>query len=172
PPGERTLQQCDYNPCLETQTPCAKLAAATNCLCPGFTLHNEAPEAPKLKSASWNGSEVVISWCAPYSYVTSYIATAGGKERQKFGRDRRSGGVGHVGHASEVCVVAANDFGESKGSCLTYQPRDNSLPLKAGLIGGALGVLLLLSLVVLLWRRKGQRKRQESIAMHNAAERP
>lgn len=171
PPGGGTLKRCDYNPCLESQIPCAKLAAATRCLCPGFTLHNVAPETPELRSVSWNGSEVVIWWCAPYSYVTAYIVTVGGQERQKFGKDQRRAGVGNIDDISEVCVVAVNEAGASDGSCKMYQFRDSSLPLKAGLIGGALGFLLLISLVVLLWRHKRQRKQQASISMRDTAER-
>ncbi|XP_041808531.1 leucine-rich repeat neuronal protein 4 [Chelmon rostratus] len=169
PPHGGTVKRCDYNPCLESQIPCAELAASTGCLCPGFTPHNVAPEAPTLKSVSWNGSEVVIGWCAPYSFVTGYIVTIGGQDKQKFGKNQRAGGVGDIDHISEVCVAAVNDAGESKGSCMMYQPRDNSLPLKAGLIGGALGFLLLLLLAVLLWRHKRQRKQQAGISMHDAA---
>lgn len=169
PPHEGTPQRCDYNPCFESQTSCVELAALTGCLCPGFTPYNVAPEAPNLKSVSWNGSEVVIRWCAPYSYVTGYIVTIGGQEKQKFGKNQRSGGLGDIDHISEVCVVAVNDAGVSGTSCMMYQPRDNSLPLKAGLIGGALGFLLLLLLAVLLWRHKRQRKQQASISMHDTA---
>ncbi|XP_070773506.1 leucine-rich repeat neuronal protein 4 [Enoplosus armatus] len=169
-PVEGTLTRCNYKPCLEGQIPCADLAASTGCLCPGFTLYDVAPEAPNLKSVSWNGSEVVIQWCAPSSHVTAYIVTVGGQERQTFGKDQRSGGVGDIDHISEVCVVAVNDAGDSDGSCLMFQPRDSSLPLKAGLIGGALGFLLLLLLAVLLWRHKRQRKQEASISMHDTAE--
>lgn len=169
-PNGGTLERCDYNPCLESQIPCAQLAASTSCLCPGFTSQNEAPEAPDLRSVSWNGSEVVIRWCAPYSYVTAYIVTIGGRDSQKFGKNQRRGGVGNIDHISEVCVVAVNDAGKSDGSCQMYQFRDSSLPLKAGLIGGALGFLLLLLLAVLLWRHKRQRKQQASISMHDTAE--
>lgn len=169
-PHGRTLDRCVYDPCLETQTTCADLAALTGCLCPGFTLHNVVPEAPLLKSVSWNGSEVVLQWCAPHSYVTAYTVTVGGEDKQTFGKDRRSGGVGDVEHITEVCVVAVNDAGKSKGSCLMYQPGDSSLPLKAGLIGGALGFLLLLLLAILLWRHRRQRKQEASISMHNTAE--
>lgn len=164
-----TLKRCDYNPCLENQVSCSVLSA-TGCSCPGFTLQNEAPAAPDLKSVSWNGSEVVIHWCAPYSHVTGYIVTVGGQEKRMFGVDLRSGGLGDIEHISKVCVVAVNDVGRSDESCTTYQPRDSSLPLKAGLIGGALGFLLLVLLAVLLWRRRRQRKQQASISMHDTAE--
>uniref|UniRef100_A0A3P8Q4L5 Uncharacterized protein n=1 Tax=Astatotilapia calliptera TaxID=8154 RepID=A0A3P8Q4L5_ASTCA len=169
-PSRGTLKQCDYDPCLEGQISCFELAASSNCLCPGFTLNNVPPEAPKLSSVSWNGSEVVLQWCTPYSFVTAYVVTVGGQERQKFEEDRRSGGVGEVGNIAEVCVVAVNDAGASEGSCMMYHPRDNSLPLTAGLIGGALGFLLLLLLAVLLWRHKRQRKQEATISMHNTAE--
>lgn len=171
PPDVGTHKPCNYNPCLESQVPCAELAASTRCLCPGFTLHTQAPEAPSLSSVSWNGSEVVVRWCAPYSYVTDYVVTVGGEERKKFGQDQRGGGVGNIDHISEICVVAVNDVGVSNGSCQMYQYRDSSsLALKAGLIGGALGLLLLLLLLTLLWRHKRQRKQQASISMHDTAE--
>lgn len=168
PPVEGTFKRCDYDPCRENQMSCADLISSTGCSCPGFTLHNEPPLAPTLTSVSWNGSEVVIRWCAPYSYVTEYVVTIGGQEKKKFGKDQRSGGVGDIDHISEVCVHALNDAGHSQ-SCKMYQPRDNSLPLKAGLIGGALGLLLLVLLAVLLWRHKRQRKQQASISMHETA---
>ncbi|KAM3601602.1 uncharacterized protein V6R79_015514 [Siganus canaliculatus] len=167
-------KRCDYNPCLENQIPCLQQAEATSCLCPGFTLRNEAPESPDLKSVSWNGSDVVVSWCAPYSYVTEYYVTVGGEERQTFGKEKRSGGVGVIEDKSKVCVIARNDVGESDGdselSCATYEFQDSSLPLTAGLIGGALGLLLLVLLAVLLWRHKKQKKQQSSISMSTPAE--
>ncbi|XP_040906717.1 leucine-rich repeat neuronal protein 4 [Toxotes jaculatrix] len=163
-------QRCNYNPCLENQVSCTLMAASTGCLCPGSTLHNRVPDAPDLKSVSWNGSEVVIQWCAPYSYVTAYVVKVGGQERQQFGNHQRSGAVGDIDHITEVCVFAENDSGTSDGSCMMYSPRDNSLPLKAGLIGGALGFLLLLLLAVLLWRHRRQRKQEASISMHDTAE--
>uniref|UniRef100_A0A3Q3MCR8 Uncharacterized protein n=1 Tax=Mastacembelus armatus TaxID=205130 RepID=A0A3Q3MCR8_9TELE len=165
-----TPQHCVYNPCLENQIPCAEQAAYSGCLCPGFTLHNKAPQAPDLKSVFWNGSEVVIQWCAPYSYVKTYIVTKDGQNSQKFEKDKRSATVGTIDHITEVCVFAENDSGTSNGSCMTYHPRDNSLALKAGLIGGALGFLLLLLLAVLLWRHRRQRKQEASISMHDTAE--
>lgn len=164
PPVTGKPKRCDYNPCLEGQIPCSE---QVGCLCKGSTLHSEAPEAPELKSVSWNGSEVVIQWCAPYSFVTQYVVTVGGEERQRFGEDRRSGGLGVVEDVSQVCVVAVNDAGSSKEVCKKYEPTDSSLPLKAGLIGGALGFLLLLLLAVLLWRHRRQRKQEASISMNN-----
>ncbi|XP_034406952.1 leucine-rich repeat neuronal protein 4 [Cyclopterus lumpus] len=161
---------CDYNLCLESQIPCADLFAQTRCLCPGFTLNTVVPDVPRLTSVSFNGSEVVAQWCAPYSYVTAFIVTVNGKERQRFREDQRSGVVGDIDHMTEVCLVAVNDVGDSKGSCLTYQLTDSSLPLKAGLIGGGLGFLLLFLLAVLLCRHKKQRKQEAGISMHDTAE--
>uniref|UniRef100_A0A665U3E0 Uncharacterized protein n=1 Tax=Echeneis naucrates TaxID=173247 RepID=A0A665U3E0_ECHNA len=140
-------ERCNYNPCLEGQS-CKVLADSTGCLCPGLTLPSVAPEKPNLKSVSWNGSQVVIEWCAPNSYVTAYVVTVAGKERQKFGNNRRTGAVGMIDHTAKVCVAAENDSGISDGSCMKYQPGDSSLALKAGLIGGALGFLLLLFLAI------------------------
>ncbi|XP_068457451.1 LRRN4 C-terminal-like protein [Clinocottus analis] len=172
-PSGENLQPCDYNPCLENQIPCITQTRAftqTGCMCPGFTLNSVVPEAPELKSVSWNGSEVVARWCAPYSYVTAFIVTVKGEERQRFGKDQRSGGVGDIDHEQDVCVVAVNDAGDSKESCLTYKLTDSSLPLKAGLIGGGLGFLLLFLLAVLLCRHKKQKKQEASISMHDTAE--
>lgn len=169
PPAGGPPKRCDYNPCLENQVPCNKLAATYGCRCPGSTLPNEAPLAPRLESVSWNGSEVVIKWCAPHSYVTAYVATVGEVERKRFGKALRTGGLGNIENISKVCVAAVNDSGVSKASCQMYETPDSSLPLKAGLIGGALGLLLLLLLVVLLWRHKRQRKQQAGISMHNTA---
>lgn len=163
------LKPCDYKPCLENQVPCAELAASTRCLCPGFTLHTEIPDEPDLRSVSWNGSEVVVRWCAPNSYITAYHVTVGGQERRRFGRDQRSGGVGAIEDVSQVCLVAVNNAGASRASCKMYRNGDSRLSLRAGLIGGALGLLLLTLLLVLLLRRKRQRKEQAAVSMHEAA---
>ncbi|XP_077596889.1 leucine-rich repeat neuronal protein 4 [Stigmatopora nigra] len=155
-------KKCDYNPCEENQPPCGELAATNKCLCPGSTSDLEAPRPPFLKTATWSGSEVVLRWCSPYSFVKAYKVTVGGKERQIFGSDRRNGGVGPIETVSEVCLVATNDAGDSEGSCMMYKPGDGNLPIKAGLIGGALGLLLLLLLAILLWRRRRQRRVQNN----------
>ncbi|XP_020321770.1 leucine-rich repeat neuronal protein 4 [Oncorhynchus kisutch] len=155
-------QSCDYNPCRELQTPCAQLAASSGCLCPGVSGPHVAPEPPDLKRLSMEGPGVVVQWCAPLSVVTHYEVVVGTLEPLVFGEDKRSGVVGKVGQGVEVCVVAVNDAGVSerqRRSCTMYQPPgDSSLALKAGLIGGALGLLLLLSLAVLLWRYRARRK--------------
>ncbi|XP_041706123.2 leucine-rich repeat neuronal protein 4-like [Coregonus clupeaformis] len=156
------LQSCDYDPCRELQTPCAQLAASSGCLCPGVSGPQVAPEPPDLKRLSMEGSEMVIQWCAPSSVVTHYEVVVGALEPLVFGEDQRSGVVREVGQGVEVCVVAVNDAGFSerqRRSCTMYEPPgDSSLALKAGLIGGALGLLLLLSLAVLLWRHRALRK--------------
>lgn len=168
-PDEGTHQRCDYNPCRENHS-CADLAASSGCLCPGFTLHHVIPEAPNLKTVSWNGSEVVVHWCAPNSHISGYIVTVGGQKEREFNKTQRRGAVGNIDHTAEICVVAVNDGGKSEGSCMMYHPRDHSLPLKAGLIGGALGFLLLLLLAVLLWRHRRQRKQEGSMSIQYSAE--
>ncbi|XP_019728850.1 leucine-rich repeat neuronal protein 4 [Hippocampus comes] len=165
-----TSKRCDYNPCEEDQPTCFELSVINDCLCPGSTSHLVAPQPPVLKTVTWNGSDVVLRWCAPHSFVKGYRVTVGGSERQRFGKERRSGGAGLVESVSEVCVAALNDAGESEGSCMMYRPKERSVALKAGLIGGALGLLLLVLLAVLLWRRRQQRKRQNGIPMGGAAQ--
>ncbi|XP_077448647.1 leucine-rich repeat neuronal protein 4 [Stigmatopora argus] len=157
-----TLKKCDYNPCEEDEPPCDELAATNKCSCPGSTSHLEAPRPPFLKTATWSGSDVVLRWCGPYSFVKAYKVTVGGTERRIFGSDRRGGGVGPIENVSEVCLVATNDAGDSEGSCMIFRPGDGNLLIKAGLIGGALGFLLLLLLAVLLWRRRRQRRVQNN----------
>lgn len=155
-----TYSRCDYNPCREKQTPCEVLATSFSCLCPGFSLDNQRPDRPSLRSVSWNGSGVVVQWCAPYSQVTAYVVTVGGGNKQTLKEDQRSVVLDQIDHKAEVCVVAKNSAGDSDQSCMEYQPTNNSLPLTAGLIGGALGLLLLILLVVLLCRRRRQKKQE------------
>uniref|UniRef100_A0A4W5KD64 Uncharacterized protein n=1 Tax=Hucho hucho TaxID=62062 RepID=A0A4W5KD64_9TELE len=155
-------QHCDYDLCRELQPPCAQLAASSGCLCPGVSGPHAAPEAPYLKRLFMNGSAVVVQWCAPLSFVTHFEVVVGALEPLMFGVDKRSGTVSWMEQGAEVCVVAVNYAGVSErqvGSCTMYEPPgDSSVALKAGLIGGALGLLLLLSLAVLLWRHRARRK--------------
>ncbi|CAN9501454.1 unnamed protein product [Ophioblennius macclurei] len=166
----RTWPRCEFSLCAENQTPCNELAKSTNCSCPGITLQDEAPQTPDLKSVSWNGSDVVLRWCAPHSHVTAYVATVGGQRKQMFGERQRSGSVGHVEHVSKVCLFAVNEAGNGEASCKMYYPGSRSLPLTAGLVGGALGLLLLVLLGLLLWRHRKQRKQEASISAHSTAE--
>ncbi|XP_014886092.1 LRRN4 C-terminal-like protein [Poecilia latipinna] len=155
-----TVPWCDYHSCRENQTPCEDLAASHGCSCPGFSLPEDHPLSPSLRSVTWNGSAVVVHWCAPSSYVTSYFVTVKGGEKQVVKKEQRSTTLKQIDHKAEVCVVAVNDAGESSPSCGEYNPASNSLPLAAGLIGGGLGLLLLILLVVLLCRRRRQKKRE------------
>uniref|UniRef100_A0A3Q2U2I0 Epidermal growth factor receptor-like transmembrane-juxtamembrane segment domain-containing protein n=1 Tax=Fundulus heteroclitus TaxID=8078 RepID=A0A3Q2U2I0_FUNHE len=154
------LQRCDYHPCREKQTLCEVLAASSGCLCPGLTLHDRRPEPPKLSSVSWNGSAVVVRWCAPNSHVKNYVVTIGGEEMPLLANDRRSAALEQIDGKAEVCVTALNNAGGSERSCMEYQPSSSSLPLTAGLIGGALGLLLLILLVALLCRRRRLKKQE------------
>lgn len=168
------LEPCDYDRCLDEQTPCHLLASAHNCLCPGLSPRLEPPEPPALHSLSQNASGVVVHWCAPYSYVTSYKVTVGAGKAVEFGQRTRKGSIGEVPRGVEVCVLAVNGLGDSppgEGSCRIFQPReDGSLGLKIGLIGGALGLLLLLSLALLLWRLRTRRKAGARISTHDTTE--
>lgn len=158
-----TNERCDYKPCLDGQPSCYELSMTTGCLCPGFTLNNIPPEAPPLGSVTWNGTEVIVKWCEPLSDVSEYVVTVGGQDRHTFDATKRSGGIGQVDNVVQVCVSALNEAGESRPSCVMYQPEDRSLPLTVGLVGGALGLLLVLLLVVLVWRRRRQRKQEAHI---------
>lgn len=168
------LEPCDYDRCLDEQTPCHLLSLAHNCLCPGLSTRLEPPEPPALHSLSHNASGVVVHWCAPYSHVTSYKVTVGAGNPVEFGQRTRTGSIGEVPRGVEVCVLAVNSLGDSEpgeGSCRIFQPpEDGSVGLKIGLIGGALGLLLLLSLALLLWRLRARRKAGARISTHDTTE--
>lgn len=154
-------ERCDYNPCVENQIPCQQLKATRGCLCPGFTLADQAPLPPQVRSLAWNGSQVVVRWCAPYSDVDGYRATVGGVMWGEFGTGQRSAGLGAVDDMTEVCLFALNAAGLSKAMCQIYHYDGYSgrgLMLTLVLVGGALGLLLLLLPVILHWRRRRQRK--------------
>lgn len=159
-----TNERCDYKPCLDDQPSCYELSSTTGCLCPGFTLNNVPPLAPNLGSVTRNGSEVVVKWCEPLSDVSEYLVTVGGQDKYTFSRKKRSGSIGQIDNVVQVCVSAANEAGESAASCVMYQPEDRSIPLTVGLIGGALGLLLVLLLGVLVWRRRRQRKQGADVS--------
>jgi len=161
PTNRTNSQHCDYDACREEQTPCSQLAALTGCLCQGITLEAVVPEAPTLKTLTPEGSAegvVAVRWCAPYSLVTNYSVRVAGKERVRVGGDRRHGNVEGLHHGDKVCVFAENGAGEGPGSCMTYQAGGVDASLRAGLIGGALGLLLLGLLALLLWKYTRRRK--------------
>lgn len=162
PARSRPLERCDYNPCMENQTSCQLQEANRQCLCPGFTLPDQAPLPPALRSLAWNGSQVVVRWCAPYSHVTGYLVTVGRAKRGQFGMGQRSGGLGAVDYLTEVCLSAVNEAGVSKAACQVYRNDGHGglRPLTLGLVGGTLVLLLLSLLAVLLWRRRRQRKQR------------
>lgn len=156
-------QRCDYDHCRDQQRPCVELLAATGCQCPGLSGPQEVPEPPYLKQVVQQGSEVVVQWCAPASTVSHYQIVVKGQEPLVFTGLSRKGVLMDVEAGEEICVEAVNAAGVSspaQHSCMTYQPEnDGSLALKAGLIGGALGLLLLFFLVFfLLWRRRARGK--------------
>ncbi|XP_061105280.1 LRRN4 C-terminal-like protein [Conger conger] len=155
----RKSQHCAYDRCRDQQQPCVELSAATGCQCPGLTGPGVIPEAPYLKDMIQQGSKVEVQWCAPSSTVSTYQVVVKGQEPVVFTGLSRKAVLEGLEAGAEVCVEAVNAAGVSgpgPHSCMTYQPESGgSLSLKAGLIGGALGFLLLCSLAVfLLWRRK------------------
>ena len=174
PPRDTDLEPCDYDPCQQDQIPCHLLSEKSACLCPGLTSYLEVPEPPSQMVLSQEGSEVVVQWCAPFSPVTSYMVTVEAGNTKVFGQNVRRGSIGEVPQGVKVCVLALNDSGLSDpagGSCATFQPSGrSSTALKAGLIGGALGFLLLLSLALLLWRLRARRKAGTRISTHDTLE--
>lgn len=159
-PNPGGSQRCDYDPCRDNQTPCANLSLSTGCLCPGFTLYTQPPEAPRIKSVFHNGSGVLVQWCAPHSHVTTYTVMVGGLQTQSFGAGERKGLLGEIDAEAEVCVVAGNDAGNSDRSCEKYRPRGGTLPLTGWLVGGAGALLLLVLLAAMLWTHRRQQKQE------------
>ncbi|XP_064182135.1 LRRN4 C-terminal-like protein [Anguilla rostrata] len=150
-------QPCDYDPCQDQQVPCAQLSALTRCLCPGVTGPQDRPEAPSLQKMVREGSETVVTWCAPPSTVSSYRVVVNGGEPLVFGEQLRRAVLGELEAGARVCVEAVNDAGTSTPlpeSCKEYEPQgDDGMSLRAGVIGGGLGFLLVLSLAaLLLWK--------------------
>ncbi|KAJ8014901.1 hypothetical protein DPEC_G00020590 [Dallia pectoralis] len=152
---------CDYQPCQENQVPCSQLSSQTGCLCPGRSGDDMPPHSPHLqKLVPAADGRAEIRWCAPSSVVSGYrVLIEHRKEPLHFGADSRRGFLVELEAGVKVCVEAINMAGisaHSELSCLRYEPEDTTnLALKAGVIGGGLGLLLLLSLIGLLfWRRK------------------
>ncbi|KAF7667630.1 hypothetical protein LDENG_00054680 [Lucifuga dentata] len=159
-------QPCQYNPCLENQEPCAQLSARTACLCPGLSGADEPPHAPHLKemvpvSEGDDRGKVEVQWCAPSSVVSGYrvIVEGNGGIVLEFEKASRRGVVGSLEVGTKVCVEAVNHAGHSAASefsCKRYDPPESSNHgLQAGVIGGGLAFLLLLSIVaVILWKNQ------------------
>ncbi|KAI1903613.1 hypothetical protein AGOR_G00029010 [Albula goreensis] len=151
--------RCDYDPCRDQQRPCADLTAESGCQCPGLSGPYVVPEAPSLVLLAHQGSGVIVKWCAPSSTITQYRIVVEGWKPLVFGQTSRKAVLKDVELGAKVCVQAENKVGVSKPeerSCAIYEPETNGeFALKAGLVGGALGFLLLLSLVIfLLWKHK------------------
>ncbi|KAJ8337943.1 hypothetical protein SKAU_G00369090 [Synaphobranchus kaupii] len=162
-PTQKTSQPCDYDPCQDQQVPCSQLSALSGCLCPGVTGPQERPEAPSLGKIVQEGSETVVTWCAPPSTVSSYRVTVDDGQPLVFGERLRRAALGELEAGTRVCVEAVNKAGASgpsPGSCREYEPQGGGgSSLKAGVIGGGLGFLLLLSLAaLLLWKYNTCRK--------------
>ncbi|KAL4622945.1 leucine-rich repeat neuronal protein 4-like [Arapaima gigas] len=151
---------CDYDPCRDLQVPCDQLTESLGCLCPGVSGPHVRPSTPRLRSVRQEGSAVVVRWCSPFSTVLQFRVTVRNSSTTVSGSHLRKLELEHVDPGATVCVEAINEAGSSEKSCGTYEvPRVGDLAIKAGLAGGALSLLLLLSVVgVLLWRRKGCRK--------------
>lgn len=152
-------QACDYNPCQDQQVPCAQLAMQNGCLCPGVTGPQQRPQPPSLEKIVQEGSDTVVTWCAPPSSVSSYRVVVDDGEVLVFGERVRRAVVENLEAGMKVCVMAVNDAGTSSplpSSCREYEPHgDGNLTLRAGVIGGGLGFILFLSLAALiLWKFK------------------
>ncbi|CAL8365179.1 unnamed protein product [Lota lota] len=159
PKKETDLQPCVYDVCLEQKAPCSVLAAQNGCLCLGITLEAVTPEAPTMMSLTTEGSEgVVVRWCSPHSLVTTYSIKVVEKQRVTVDGSLRSGKLEGLNHGDKVCVIAENAAGEGPESCMTYRSEEDNVSLKAGLIGGALGLVLLAVLAVLLWKYTQRRR--------------
>ncbi|XP_030621243.1 LRRN4 C-terminal-like protein [Chanos chanos] len=166
PATTTTSKPCDYDPCVFHEVSCFDLSVQTGCLCRGISGPDKRPEPPRLWKVSQGSSgEAVVHWCAPSSTVTQYKVILEGHEGQMqvFGEASRNGTVERLQAGTKVCVLAVNKAGESKQSeesCARYEPRTpDKAGLRAGVIAGGVGFLLLLSLAaLLLWRRQSCKK--------------
>lgn len=159
-------QECEYDPCVVPKVPCAVLSAQTKCYCPGLTGPDQLPEPPELRELRQGESGAVeVHWCAPLSTVTHYklMTEDGHGLGSVFGELSRNGTLHGLKAGSRVCVVAVNDAGfsvETEKSCSRFEPQEPSqAALRAGVIAGCVGFLVLLLLAaLLLWKRRSCRK--------------
>ncbi|XP_004449296.2 LRRN4 C-terminal-like protein [Dasypus novemcinctus] len=115
---------CDYDRCRHLQVPCQELqqAGPTACLCPGLSSPAQPPDPPRLGEVHMVAEEgrAVVHWCAPSSPVNQYwllLWEGSGAPRKGPALNstvRRAELKGlKPGSAYVLCVVAANDVGES-----------------------------------------------------------
>lgn len=164
PTDVSVLQPCYDDLCNDLPEPCGELAETRRCSCPGVAVGPGAlPEAPV--TMLWpDGEQVEVRWCAAHAYDTVYRVLVQREQVGLFGDLKRSmAGLTGVSAGAEVCVQAVNAVGESRlegQACQLYEPAQGSpgLALKLGLIGGALALLVLLSIALLLWRRHSRKK--------------
>lgn len=170
PGPPRSLEKCYKNLCEDLPAPCDKLAKESGCLCPGSSIGPGAlPDPPTVKVLWQAGGAPEVRWCAAYAYNTVYKVLVGGQEVGEFNELKRMTVFENLSAGAEVCVQASNEVGTSalgKHSCEVYNPPKDSasLALKVGLIGGALGLLLLILIAVLLWRQRSPRKDRANVS--------
>ncbi|XP_075829546.1 LRRN4 C-terminal-like protein [Microtus pennsylvanicus] len=170
--------QCDYDRCRHLQVSCKELqkVGPVACLCPGLTREDQQPDPPRLGEVQILAEEgcAVVHWCAPFSPVNHYwlLLWEGNSAPHKSGpfnaTVRRAELKGlKPGGSYDLCVVAANDAGESRvpgadaegpenwaepsfGPCrkLIMPPRPVTLVHAAAGVGTALA---LLSCAALVW---------------------
>ncbi|XP_028315803.1 leucine-rich repeat neuronal protein 4 [Gouania willdenowi] len=159
-------QLCQYNPCLESQEPCASLSAKNGCLCPGISEANVPPHPPRIQalqlaSDGEGRGQVEVQWCAPSSVVTLYKVVVEGREEDAlhFRDASRRGLVGPLEVGTQVCVEAVNNAGHSTSSefsCQRYDPPASSEHhhVLAWVFCGGVVLLLLIAVAVILWKCK------------------
>ncbi|XP_041516616.1 LRRN4 C-terminal-like protein isoform X1 [Microtus oregoni] len=169
--------RCDYDRCRHLQVSCKELQkiGPVACLCPGLTREDQQPDPPRLGEVQILAEEgcAVVHWCAPFSPVNHYwlLLWEGNSAPHKSGpfnaTIRRAELKGLKPGGSYLCVVAANDAGESRvpgadaegpenwaepsfGPCrkLIMPPRPVTLVHAAAGVGTALA---LLSCAALVW---------------------
>ncbi|XP_051002040.1 LRRN4 C-terminal-like protein [Acomys russatus] len=169
---------CNYDHCRHLQVSCKELqkVGPVACMCPGLSREDQQPDPPRLGEVQIVAEKgcAMVHWCAPFSPVSHYwlLLWENKGAPQKTGplnaTIRRAELTGlKPGAAYNLCVVAANDAGEShvpeadgEGSENWAGPsfgpcRRIILPPKpVTLVHAAVGVstaLVLLSCVALLW---------------------
>lgn len=161
----REPQLCQYDSCSENQEPCALLAEATGCLCPGVSGPDEPPHAPRIEtllpvSEGKDRGKIEVQWCAPSSVVSSYRVVVEGRDGEvlEYANALRRGVVGSLEVGTKVCVEAVNDAGQSAAtefSCKRYEaPESSDQKVLTWVILGGVVILLLLFVIagVILWK--------------------
>ncbi|XP_061461798.1 LRRN4 C-terminal-like protein [Rhineura floridana] len=166
---------CNYNHCQHLQVPCVELSRASECLCPGITGPDLAPEPPRLQTVHVSETGASLRWCAPSSTVQEYRL-----QYQPVGGAFVSGpALNSTFRLMEVsgllpsqeylfCIVASNQAGSSPtddgtrehGPCRLIRTSARWMPY-VYIAAGLAAALVLVTISALVWHFCFRNKRKD-----------